>query len=332
MSRAGRGEFEMIEQLKGRCQTSPFVPIGIGDDCAMLKLQADEVLLTTTDMLVEGVHFRRDWSDMMSLGRKSAAVNLSDLAAMGATPRALFLALAVPDDLTDADIDRFTEGFLEVCHANGAVLAGGDTCSSRAGVSISVTALGTASERKVVRRSGARHGDGIYVTGLLGDSALALQWLLEGRSIKHESLSRHLEPTARVAVGAALAHAGIPSAMIDVSDGLLADLGHVLKASQAGASIEVASLPLSSLLHDVVREDRSLLNLALTGGEDYELLFTAKDESAPELDQLAELHDLPITRIGTILEPIGKIELMYDGELYPMPPEMGYKHFSVSAE
>ena len=331
MSRLGRGEFEIIAQLKERCHTSSVVRLGIGDDCAMLQLPPGEVLLTTTDMLMEGVHFRRDWTGMLSLGRKSAAVNLSDLAAMGATPRGLLLAIAIPDDISDADLDLFFEGFLEVCHANGAVLAGGDTCAAKVGLSISVTALGSAPEAAVVRRAGAAPGEHIYVTGSLGDSALALQWLIEDREIPSELLTSHLEPTARVAIGMALAEAGIPSAMIDVSDGLLADLGHILLASQVGACIEVDRLPQSPALCASARDDQSLINLALTGGEDYELLFMAKPEMEREIARLAGQCDLPITRIGTILEGSGEIELECAGEPYPLPAQMGYKHFSDGA-
>ncbi len=331
MSRLGRGEFEIIAQLKERCHTSSVVRLGIGDDCAMLQLPPGEVLLTTTDMLMEGVHFRRDWTGMLSLGRKSAAVNLSDLAAMGATPRGLLLAIAIPDDMPDADLDLFFEGFLEVCHANGAVLAGGDTCAAKVGLSISVTALGSAPEAAVVRRVGAAPGENIYVTGSLGDSALALQWLIEDRAIPSELLTSHLEPTARVAIGMALAEAGIPSAMIDVSDGLLADLGHILAASQVGACIEVDRLQFSPALRASARDDQSLINLALTGGEDYELLFMAKPEMELEIARLAGQCDLPITRIGTILEGSGEIELEFAGERYPLPAQRGYKHFSDGA-
>ena len=331
MSRSGRGEFEIIDQLKTRCQTSSTVRIGIGDDCAMLQLPLGEVLLSTTDMLVEGVHFRRDWTGMLSLGRKAAAVNLSDLAAMGATPRALFLAIAIPEDVSDADLDQFFEGFLEVCHAQGAVLAGGDTCSAHSGLSISVTALGSAPETRVIQRTGSCPGENIYVTGTLGDSALALQWLLEGRSIPPVLLARHLEPIARIDMGVVLAQAGIPTAMIDVSDGLLADLMHILEASQVGARIEVDRLPLSAELSTAIREDRSVLDYALAGGEDYELLFTAKPEMASAIDSLVVKYDLPVTLIGTIHENPREIELLCVGEPYPMPAQRGYKHFSDRA-
>jgi thiamine-monophosphate kinase len=328
MSRSVRGEFEIITQIKERCQASPVVQLGIGDDCAILQLPPGELLLSTTDMLIESVHFRRDWTGLLSLGRKSAAVNLSDLAAMGATPRALFLALAIPADLIAEDIDLFFEGFLEVCHDSGAVLAGGDTSSSQAGLSICVTALGSAPATEVVRRSGAKPGDGLYVTGALGDSSLALQWLGEGRALPPELLNRHLEPTARVKAGRALARSGIATAMIDVSDGLLADLGHILKASLVGACIQVDRLPLSSALRATGDEDSRLFDRALTGGEDYELLFTATPESEGKIARIASENSLPITRIGTISMAAEEFVLEYNGNMYPLPLHRGYKHFS----
>jgi thiamine-monophosphate kinase len=331
MSRSTRGEFEIIAQIKERCQASSVVRLGIGDDCALLKLPPGEVLLSTTDMLIEATHFRRDWTDLLSLGRKSAAVNLSDLAAMGATPRALFLAIALPDDLTNADIDLFFEGFLDVCHANGAVLAGGDTCASRTGLSICVTALGSSPESEVVRRNGAQPGDDIYVTGTLGDSAMALQSLIKGRPVAPELLKRHHEPTARVNIGRSLAEAGIASAMIDISDGLLADLEHILKASEVGACIEVDNLPFSSALRAAGDEDPILYDYALTGGEDYELLFTAARDLQREIARLSQQNDLPMTRIGSILDADGVLELKKAGKPYVLPAHRGYKHFSDGA-
>ena len=331
MSRPERGEFEIIAKLKERCQTSPAVPLGIGDDCAMLRLPPGEVLLTTTDMLVEGIHFRRDWTGMLALGRKSAAVNLSDLAAMGATPQALFLAIAIPTDLAASALDLFFEGFLEVCHAAGAVLAGGDTCASQTGLSISVTALGSAPEAAVIRRDGAEPGDAIYVTGSLGASALALQGLIAECEIAPELLQRHLEPTARVAIGQALAVAGIPTAMIDISDGLLADLGHILKASQVGASLEVDRLPLDQALRMTDMKDTLLFDLALTGGEDYELLFTTAATAQEKIDRIAQENALPITCIGTILHVGEGLCLNHAEKPYPVPVHKGYKHFSDGA-
>ena len=164
-----------------------------------------------------------------------------------------------------------------------------------------------------------------------GDSALALHWLLEGRQLPPVLLRRHLEPTARIDMGVALAEAGIPTAMIDVSDGLLADLMHILETSQVGARIVVDSLPLSTELRTAVRDDRSVLNCALTGGEDYELLFTAKPEMESAIDSLVTKYDLPVTLIGTLHENPGDIELMCAGKPYPMPSQRGYKHFSDGA-
>lgn len=331
MSQLRRGEFEIIDRIKGRCATSPAVRLGIGDDCAMLQLPPGEMLLTTTDMLVEDVHFRRAWTGMESLGKKSAAVNLSDLAAMGAVPKALFLALAVPEDLSAQEIDRFFDGFLEVCHASGAVLAGGDTCASMGGLSISVTALGSASEKNVLRRSGARSGDSIYVTGCLGDSGLALQCLLAGRQVPPGALGRHLEPAARVSIGQALAEAGIATAMIDISDGLLADLGHILAASSVGGLVNIDTLPLSAEMQSAVAADRAVFEQALIGGEDYELLFTAASGSEQDIVQIAGLCQLPITRIGVIDGSPGAIELRDKGQPSPLPRNRGYKHFSDGA-
>jgi thiamine-monophosphate kinase len=328
MSRTKWEEFDIIEQIKRRCHTSSVVRVGIGDDCAMLELPQGERLLTTTDMLIEGVHFRRDWTEFLSLGRKSAAVNLSDLAAMGATPHALFLAIGIPADLAEFELDLFFQGFLEVTHANGAVLAGGDTCASMSGLSISVTALGSAPEAQVVQRSGACYGDGVYVTGSLGDSALALLRLTAGRDLPTELLMRHLEPTARVAFGQSLAAAGIPTAMIDVSDGLLSDLNHVLLASQVGANIEVDRIPLSKGLCALGEEMDTLLDCALTGGEDYELLFTAAPDTQEEISVIAKKIDLSVTRIGTVLPRSDELQLTYKGKAFPLPVHTGYKHFS----
>lgn len=326
MSRSVRGEFEIITQIKERCQASPVVQLGIGDDCAILQLPPGELLLSTTDMLIESVHFRRDWTGLLSLGRKSAAVNLSDLAAMGATPRALF----GPRYTGRSDCGRY-RSLLRVSGGlprQRAVLAGGDTSSSQAGLSICVTALGSAPATEVVRRSGAKPGDGLYVTGALGDSSLALQWLGEGRALPPELLNRHLEPTARVKAGRALARSGIATAMIDVSDGLLADLGHILKASLVGACIQVDRLPLSSALRATGDEDSRLFDRALTGGEDYELLFTATPESEGKIARIASENSLPITRIGTISMAAEEFVLEYNGNMYPLPLHRGYKHFS----
>jgi thiamine-monophosphate kinase len=332
MKLAERGEFGIIAALRQRCAGAEGLLTGIGDDCAVIAPLSGEQLLVTSDMLVEGVHFRRDWTDPVRLGRKCASVNLSDLAAMGATPRYLFLALALPGDLDTVFLDAFFDGFLAVCSEHGAVLAGGDTCAAPAGMTVSVTALGSVATGKALLRSGAIAGDAIYVSGSLGDSALALQQLLTGRVPDPDLARRHHDPQPRVALGCALARAGLASAMIDVSDGLLADLGHLLAASGVGARIDTDALPLSGPFRQALRETPALGDLPLTGGEDYELLFTAPETAAVALADLGQETGIPVTRIGAI-QPAGSgLHLLVKGQQRPLPGTRGYKHFAVAPE
>ncbi len=309
------GEFGFIERIRQAVSATAQsgVRIGIGDDCAVLELPPGELLLTSTDLLIEEVHFRSDWSDWRSLGEKSVAVNVSDIAAMGGRPRHLYLGLAIPAKRPLADLDRFLEGFLAAAADYGALLVGGDTCRSPGPLMISVTVEGATPANQVVYRSGARPGDGIYVSGVLGDSALALRCLRDGRSPEAELAERHYRPRARVALGRALAEAGLPSAMIDVSDGLLADLGHLLRASAVGARLEPGRIPLSPGFRRALAAEPALMELALSGGEDYELLFTVSGERQSRLAALP--GDLAVTRIGTVttadrglrlLEPTGR--------------------------
>jgi len=332
MKLAQRGEFGIIAALRQRSAAAPGLITGIGDDCAVIAPQPGEQLLVTSDMLVEGVHFRWDWTDPVRLGRKCASVNLSDLAAMGATPRYLFLALALPGDLDTAILDAFFDGFLSVCGEHGAVLAGGDTCASSAGMTISVTALGSAATGTALLRSGAVAGDALFVSGSLGDSALALQQLLAGKRPESFLAQRHFDPTPRVNLGCALAQTGLATAMIDLSDGLLADLGHLLSASSVGARIEIETLPLSAAFRQALEQNQALIDLALSGGEDYELLFTAPAAAAALLADLAQKSATPITRIGTVLPLVNGLQLFANGQQRPLPAGQGYKHFAGGPE
>ncbi|OHB28663.1 MAG: thiamine-phosphate kinase [Desulfuromonadaceae bacterium GWC2_58_13] len=317
------GEFGFIERIRQAVAKAPGVMVGIGDDCAVLELPPGERLLTSTDLLIEDVHFRRAWADMHLLGRKSVSVNVSDIAAMGGTPRHLYLGLGIPTDLTVEDLDAFVAGFLAACADYGATLVGGDTCRSPGPLLISVTVEGTVSADELVCRSGARPGDALYVSGTLGDSALALRQLLAGESLEPELARRHHDPRARVELGRILASAHIPSAMIDVSDGLLADLGHLLESSAVGAEIDQTALPLSAPLRAAWIDDPERIELALSGGEDYELLFTVPPEREPALAALA----LSVTRIGTIVEgSAGLLMKNRSGDLRPAAPA-GYNHF-----
>lgn len=328
MKLAELGEFGFIDRIGRSVPTAGAgVFLGIGDDCAALTLPAGELLLTTTDLLIEQVHFRRDWTDWRTLGRKSVAVNVSDIAAMGGRPRHLFLGLAVPAGMRVEELDEFLAGFLEACGHYGATLAGGDTCGSPGPLMISVTAEGAVPEGQLVRRRGARPGDAIYVSGTLGDSGLALRLLLAGEAPEPFLARRHHDPEARSDLGRALAQANLPTAMIDVSDGLLADLGHLLKASGVGAAIEAAALPLSPSFLQALAQEPGLLDLALSGGEDYELLFTVPPEREAELADLAGSVGVPVTRLGRITAPEAGLSVI-DRDGHPIRTRnTGYDHF-----
>ncbi|WP_432821599.1 thiamine-phosphate kinase [Trichloromonas sp.] len=316
------GEFGFIERIRQAVAKAPGVAVGIGDDCAVLELPPGERLLTSTDLLIEDVHFRREWTDMGLLGRKSVSVNVSDIAAMGGTPRYLYLGLGIPDGLAVEELDAFVAGFLSACADYGATLVGGDTCRSPGPLLISVTVEGTVPAAELVCRSGARPGDAVYVSGTLGGSALALRRLLAGETPDAEAAGRHHDPRARVELGRALAAAGIPSSMIDVSDGLLADLGHLLEASGVGAEIDESALPLSEALQASLIDAPNSIELALSGGEDYELLFTVP----PERESLLAALAVPVTRIGRIVLAAGLAVKQRSGTLRPASPA-GYNHF-----
>lgn len=322
------GEFGFIERIRRAVPPGGRIALGIGDDCAATVPGSGELLLTTTDLLIEEIHFRRRWSDSRLLGRKSVSVNVSDIAAMGGAPRHLYLALGIPADMAVEELDAFVAGFLEAAEEYGATLAGGDTCRSPGPLVISVTAEGAVPEGELVRRSGANEGDAVYVSGTLGDSALALRILSSGGEPDPFLARRHHDPAARTQLGRALASSGIPSAMIDLSDGLIADLGHVLAASGGGALIDEAALPLSDSFRRALEADSGSIELALAGGEDYELLFTVPPGREPALAPLAESLSLPLTRVGTVTSSAEGL-LVKDrlGRPY-RPARSGFNHFS----
>jgi thiamine-monophosphate kinase len=321
------GEFGFIERIGRSVQPGPGVRVGIGDDCAALELPPDRLLLTTTDLLIEDIHFRRQWTDPFLLGRKSVTVNISDIAAMGGEPHYLYLSFGLPPELPVEDLDLFVAGFLEAAAFYGAALVGGDTCRSPGPWFISVTAEGSIPAEEVVTRSGARPGDGIYVSGTLGDSALALKQLRE-EEIPHPFLAgRHRDPVARTGLARKLAEARIPSAMIDLSDGLLADLGHILAGSAVGACLEKEAIPLSAPFRKAAAAMPELFGLALQGGEDYELAFTVPMAKENALRAVVESVGCPVSRIGTILPPERGLALRdRKGHEYH-PGTGGFDHF-----
>lgn len=288
------GEFGLIDRIKAGIKI-PEGMTGIGDDCAIIPQGDGTDLLVSTDMLIEGTHFLLDDIKPYRLGWKSAAVNLSDIAAMGGLPLATFLSFALPDSLDSRWTDEFLKGYNDISGRYHCVLLGGDTTASPDRVCVSVTIIGRCMSGKALMRSGAQDGDKICVTGYLGDAGAGLKVILDGARRNSDAqalIAMHYQPIPRVEEGLKLALTEGVHSMIDISDGIGSDLRHVLKASRKGAEVNVNSLPLSDeLLRTCRRNGWDPIELAISGGEDYELLFTA----APD----AEI-DIRHTVIGNI--------------------------------
>jgi len=326
---ADLGEFGFIGTIAARAAKHAGVSIGIGDDAAAILPTPGMALLTTADLLAEGVHFDLAWSDPHTLGRKCLSVNLSDIAAMGGIPRYALLSLAVPADVPLQFLDRFMEGFLQQAERFGVSLIGGDTSASRGGLFINVTLIGEQSPGKIVTRARAKEGDLICVGGTLGDSPLGLD-LVRGGDNRGDAVRRHLDPEPRVRLGVALAEAAIPTAMIDISDGLLADLSHVLSLSGAGGRVNLADLPLSREYREQGgRHGADPYALCLGGGEDYELLFTIPEARLEEARILGGAADAPVTVIGEIVTESGICLVAPDGSRHGATAS-GYDHFRRS--
>jgi len=294
------GEFGLIERVRRATPKSRGVLLGIGDDAAWVASKFGSLLITS-DLLIEGVHFDLKWTSLFALGYKAVAVNLSDIAAMGGTPAYLILSLGIPARFRSEDIDEFYRGIRSLAKKNGVALVGGDTNLADS-LLISACLIGHAPYRPVTR-AGAKIGDDVYVTGTIGDAALALK-LLKSKSPQPERgpaaylLARHHRPTPKVAAGTLLARERLATAMIDVSDGLLQDLGHICKVSKIGAVLWEEKLPLSPAYRALCGKDGT--RPALTGGEDYELLFCAPPRNRSRIAKLQHgTADLVMTRIGT---------------------------------
>lgn len=325
-------EFDLINRIRATARRySPELILGIGDDAAVLKRPSGRWSLVTTDALIEDIHFRRDYTPARLLGHKALAVNLSDIAAMGGTPREFLLTLAIPHEFDEAYLDEFFSGLLALADATSTVLIGGDLSASTSGLVIVITVLGDCPVHQAVRRDGAMPGDLIYVTGRLGLSALGLALLQSGIRLseslpewQRRALLAHLAPQPRLAIGKYLGEHRLADAMIDVSDGLSSDLFHICNESGVGAVIFSDCLP-------VVREARDVgldpLGAALHGGEDYELLFTVKKQKAHLLiEAQSAFPDIPLTCIGQIIGEPRKMYLESEGQRDALQPQ-GYDHF-----
>jgi len=317
LSRRGwsSGEFGLIECIKEQFRV-PAGVVGIGDDCAVMQQKDGFETIVSTDMLIEGVHFLRGRIDPWSLGWKSAAVNLSDIAAMGGTVEATFLAIALPKGLEDGFMEDFIKGYKAISDRYRCPLLGGDTTGSDAGLSICVTVVGRCAAGHSLRRSTARPGDLICVTGPLGDSAAGLKAVLDSTAVDDtvsHLIGKHYRPEPRLKEGQILAHTSGIHAMMDISDGVGSDIRHILDASEVGAIIDTASIPLSSQLESFCTgKGLDPLDFALDGGEDYELLFTCSKDARP---------DIPYYVIGEITERQG---IQWKGS---KKDHKGFRHF-----
>jgi thiamine-monophosphate kinase len=297
------------------------VSMGVGDDCALLRVPPGYELAMSIDTLVAGVHFFAD-CDPEGLGHKSLAVGLSDLAAMGAEPAWATLALSIPE-ADEAWLRAFSQGFARLAAEQGAALVGGDTTSGP--LCISVQVQGFVQEGKAVRRSGARAGDLVCVSGTLGDAGLALRLLSAGEPVSRFLRCRLERPSPRIRLGLALR--GIATAMIDLSDGLAADLGHILEASGVGAEIRLADLPLSQEVRDRLSASADW-DLPLTSGDDYELCFCVPEPKRERVAALGERLGIQIRVVGRILGEAGLRCLLEDGSTWH-PKTSGYDHFPL---
>jgi thiamine-monophosphate kinase len=322
------GEFALIEGIRRSTRSGPGVLLGIGDDAAWVESRRGSILITS-DLLIQDVHFRLEWTSLFALGHKVLAVNLSDIAAMGGKPAYLILALGIPADFSTRQIAEFYRGIKALCSKTGVALIGGDT-NVAASLIISACVVGHA-VYPPVSRSGAEAGNDIYITGTIGDSSLGLQLLQTRRALSNRGftkylLLRHRQPTARIAVGQTLARNRLATAMIDVSDGLLQDLGHICDASGIGAEIWLDNLPLSPAYRALAGKDWA--EHALSGGEDYELLFCARRRDENRLKMLSKRANIPITRIGRCIAGAEKVTVINASGKPIAIPTKGYDHFT----
>ena len=324
------GEFGLLRRVRNWMRASdPSLIRGIGDDVAVFETKEGSVLLATTDILIEGIHFKRSWMDPYCLGKKALAVNLSDMGAMGGIPRYFLLSLGLPKGYAVSDVSRFYRGLKTMARQFGVALIGGDTSSSPR-IVVNICLLGEGKKGNLLYRKGARIGDDLFVTGTLGDSALGLRILQRaGRRGKPVALTkRHLSPRPRVELGQAIGKDRLASAMIDISDGLLIDTGHLLEESGKGARIWEEKVPVSNLYQRYISSySRDPHLLALSGGEDYELLFTSPPSVREKISSLGLRFGIPMTRIGEIVSGSKGFRIVRrDGTEY-VRSHPGFDHF-----
>jgi len=329
-----RSEFDFINSLRQRvAASSQSIVTGIGDDAAVFRNGSGKETVISTDLLVEDIDFRRTTTPPYLLGHKALAVSLSDLAAMGSRPLLSLISIGVPEDVWESDfIDRFYDGWLELANRYGVQLIGGDTSRTNERLVIDSIAIGECSAGMAVKRSGASPGDHIFVTGSLGAAAAGLRLIERGANLGDEDLQkldhvllRQLRPEPRVGWGIVLGEERIASAMIDLSDGLSSDLNHLCAASNVGALIDASLLPIDERVVELCgRRALDPLQLALHGGEDFELLFTVKPENVARLPR--RVDGVEIKRIGEVMSANYGVKISEGSRIWDLRPG-GWKHF-----
>lgn len=333
------GEDRLIDELARRFGDSHKRLLkGIGDDTSVTSQKGGAALLATTDILIENTHFKRSYTPPYLLGRKSLSISLSDIAAMGGEPLFFLVSLALTPETPKKFVDELYRGLHDVSKETGCVLTGGNTAKTGDGIMVSTTVIGEAPSKDVVYRKGARTGDLVFVTGSVGSSALGLKVLGNHDSLFlkklpwKDSVSRHLDPAPRLAAGRMLAKKRLATAMMDISDGVALDLKRLCTESKKAAVISLSALPISEELKAYgERTGKSvLLDFALTGGEDYELLFTSPEENLRKISALSKKLGLPMTPVGRIVssKKAGRTITVLDESGEPMElKKLGFEHF-----
>jgi len=328
------GEHALIARIRSRLSAPPWVVVGPGDDAAVLEPVRRALDVLTTDAQVEGVHFDRRFVPPDAIGHRALAVNLSDLAAMGARPRAALLSMALPSSLEVAEFDQVVDGLLALAARYGVALVGGNITRTPGPMVLDVTATGTVHRRKILTRAGARAGDDVYVTGTLGDAAVGLLRLQEaqeagspgGHETEAGSTARYLRPDPRVRAGLLLGRNRAATSCMDLSDGLADGVRQIAHASAVGITLEAAAVPMRARSREwLSQRGQNPLDVALSGGDDFELIFTVRPRQAGRLRAVRRLlGDLPITRIGVVTTSRRLIVKDESGER-DLPE--GYEHF-----
>jgi len=325
-------EADLIERIASLARrSSEDLVLGIGDDAAIVRKSEEQWWLLSIDSQIENVHFKREYTPARMLGHKALAVNLSDIAAMGGTPRFALLSLNPPKDIEPALVDEVLAGMMALADRYATIIIGGDIATSGHGLTITMTIIGECPAGRALRRGGAQPGDSIFVTGRLGLAAIGLQLLQHGYRYApdlppdlQQLILAHLQPIPRLEVGQFLAEHQLANALIDISDGLSTDLFHICQASGVGAVVYAEKVPTAEDLPPEM--NTTGLEAALNGGEDYELLFTVAEGRVEQVESLRDqFNDLPITLIGEITNEPGRMVLEQAGECIPLLPR-GHDH------